>query len=770
MAAPQIRLYGLLGEFLAYLDKAGDVMVEETIDGILKLSFWLPANRFKTDLIAEDLTIKFDGNRYLITQVDEVREPERRVLVSADGAAVELLTKVKPGQFDVLTLNASDGLHEILRGTGWFVGTVEGDSSLNSLSEVNRTALWLIQSWASVTGLEVEFDTEASTVNLLDRRGTDTEVGFRYAKNLREVHRTSVPPVATRLWAYGRNGLSISSFNPTGLPYVEDFSWYTGQGLTISEARSFYLKEYVLTDDRFLNGVALLDYATRKLAQLSQPVTSYAVTVLDLQTLTGVDETFGIGDTVHVFDSELDIDVDARVVRYRKFRDDPSKNEVELAYLVPGLEALPEDTISADVGLVGDQLVYDENETDVVIGTTAFILDNIALTAFSFTNATGGFNIEGTASGAGVLKCEVMLDSNVLRTFDIPVSSGLNGVGIPFVILNIVEGSSTLVLRCRMSTGTFSVSAFGSQFWVMAKNLAGGAGGGPVDQVLFDEVDTTAMTVLEEVDISIASLGVSPSITEAVTYYNPVSADAASVTIAEFDPANIVGVVEAWVADDIAQADASAVSSWVGRVASSSLDQATGAKQPLYRTSAIGGQPGVDFDGTDDLLVFGSPLPLSASLGHVFAVILLDTVAAGTVWGTFDTATDTHYLAGYVNPDKVQVQQIDGGTLDNVSGNQVLSGSTGYLVEWCSTDTAYELRLNGTLQTLTVNSGANSGDWATETTARDNLAVGAQKRTGETVFLNGKIAVLIIVSGAISSADRENLRGWVSAKYGITVV
>src|SRR4051812_46109678 len=97
-----------------------------------------------------------------------------------------------------------------------------------------------------------------------------------------------------------------------------------------------------------------------------------------------------------------------------------------------------------------------------------------------------------------------------------------------------------------------------------------------------------------------------------------------------FAPEDIAGAVGVWVADDIAISDGSAVSSWVDRIASHSLAQATGGQQPLYRTSGIGGQPAVDFDGTDDLLRYAAALS-TASSGSVFVVMRAD-VLTGTPW------------------------------------------------------------------------------------------------------------------------------------------
>lgn len=235
-------------------------------------------------------------------------------------------------------------------------------------------------------------------------------------------------------------------------------------------------------------------------------------------------------------------------------------------------------------------------------------------------------------------------------------------------------------------------------------------------------------------------------------------------------PENITGVVEAWVADDIAQSDATAVSSWLGRVAASNLAQATGAKQPTYRTAGINGKPAVDFDGSDDLLRFAGQLD-NASSGHVFAIVRADALSDGTVWASADEATTGDWLYGTMTAaSQLEIGQMHAGIgQDGIRGGTVLATATNYLWEWRSTDTAYELRVDGALEANTVVTGADTGDWFADTTGRDNFTVGMMKRTSEILPYDGKLAVLIIVDGTISASDRMALYSWVSDNYGIAL-
>lgn len=237
-----------------------------------------------------------------------------------------------------------------------------------------------------------------------------------------------------------------------------------------------------------------------------------------------------------------------------------------------------------------------------------------------------------------------------------------------------------------------------------------------------------------------------------------------------FAPENIVGAVEVWVADDIAISDGTAVSSWVGRVAASSLAQASAGQKPLYRTSSINSQPAVDFDGTDDLLRYAGTLSTAAS-GHVFVVMEADVVGARDFWSSSDEGSTVNYLAADANSAGVPIDMVvnDNSGTENYFHGTALTTATPYFLEWASTGTAYGLRINGTARALTFATGANNGKWFSAVSGRDNFVLGALKQSSEIRFHNGRIATAIVVDGVMSAGDRTSLNAWVTAKYGITL-
>jgi hypothetical protein len=252
---------------------------------------------------------------------------------------------------------------------------------------------------------------------------------------------------------------------------------------------------------------------------------------------------------------------------------------------------------------------------------------------------------------------------------------------------------------------------------------------------------------------------------------------------APWTPANLSGVA-AWLrADDLdAQADASAVSAWVDRIGSFSFDQATGSKQPTFykSTSArlINGKQTVGFDGTADLLRYAGTLGTPQS-GHIFIVCQLNTLpaAAGTavILSSSDEASTTRlFEVDLSRPGAdtliMSLQRDNEASGDLLRGNTVLATGTDYVFEVSSTGATTSARVNGTAQTLSVVSGANTGDWSGDTSARDSVVIGCRKTTSEVAFTAMDVAEIVWVNDSnLSAGERTSLNAYILDRYAITL-
>lgn len=237
-----------------------------------------------------------------------------------------------------------------------------------------------------------------------------------------------------------------------------------------------------------------------------------------------------------------------------------------------------------------------------------------------------------------------------------------------------------------------------------------------------------------------------------------------------FAPEAIINCVACWIADDIAQANGSAVTSWLDRVAGYSLAQGNSTFQPSYATSTINGQPGVDFVDGDYLRYAGSLT--SGFSGHVFVVADLDLVGSSTlrrVWYSCDEGSaTTHMLGGNIRAvaNGIQAEQRNNDTLQTTSSDGSIVVNTPYLLEWSSDGAAYDFRIDNTPRTIT---GTNNGDWFGDTDNRDNFTIGARRTNAVSANLDGQVCMVIVVDGAISSGDRSALNAYVTSKWGITL-
>jgi hypothetical protein len=179
----------------------------------------------------------------------------------------------------------------------------------------------------------------------------------------------------------------------------------------------------------------------------------------------------------------------------------------------------------------------------------------------------------------------------------------------------------------------------------------------------------------------------------------------------------------------------------------------------------------LDFDGGDLLKYAASNAVTTSTSGHVFAVVYHDSTANDqVVWATSDEVGGSAYMYGRKGTGHQieSVQTLNNSTFRYMRSNGTLSVSTAYLLEWASTGTAYEFRINNTVQTLSVILGSNNGDWIGDTT-HNNFTVGAVIIGAELSQFNGRIGEVVVVDGAIAGGDRTSYGSYITSTYGITL-
>lgn len=299
------------------------------------LRFTIPATSRKAYLLGPDRLIRWRDRHYYIAEIEENRQGSTATTsVEADALWYRLGDSVYVGSLVLTGLTPKQGVTAILEGTDWNLDAVPSTPSTStySLELQDKSRLEILRAWAKVTGTFLRFDTLNKTVSLLAERGADRGLAFRYGRNVRGVRRRIQPPAVTVLYPYGRDGLSIAGVNG-GDPFLEDFTFYTAQGISEDDARALYTRTRVWSDSSFVEDTALLDAAQVKIDLLAQAVITYELDVVDLSGITNLDEDLAVGDTVRVTDPLFATDLRAIVVRYERHPNDPKRNRVELAYI-----------------------------------------------------------------------------------------------------------------------------------------------------------------------------------------------------------------------------------------------------------------------------------------------------------------------------------------------------------------------------------------------------------------------------------------------------
>jgi len=212
------------------------------------------------------------------------------------------------------------------------------------------------------------------------------------------------------------------------------------------------------------------------------------------------------------------------------------------------------------------------------------------------------------------------------------------------------------------------------------------------------------------------------------------------------------------------------VATWENQavLGSNDFSQATIAKRPEFHNTpktasggdVFGGNPGVRFDGTDDLLVEATAGGfLTGDKGAVFALVHLDAEPAAlqVVCGSSDEAGAVKYMLLSARHNDAGNNQMSAasrnGTTDSQGGTISIVQDTNYIMGWFSDGTVWTFRLDKAPEPVANDiAGNNDGDWFATSADKDNVTIGAWKSNTEASFLNGWLGMLIVLDGALASA------------------
>lgn len=332
LAGALLVVYDRDGRRLGVLENADEPILEQELNSVDLLRFYLPFNDPKREYIVSENFVEVVNARYIIRDITKVRSGNRLELEVVCEATWYDLQKSEPmAVYSWENATPEEMMADMLYGTDWSVGKVEINKRRNlSLPEAYTNRLKGLRELPKIFNGELKFNTHNYTVDFLESVGKDSGASFVYRKNMSQIQFTySTRNLVTKLYLYGKDNMTIEDAHPEGLPYLENYQ-YTDKKLVL-----------VAKDERFTNPYHLYERGEYALSVLSKPTGSYLIKLSDLSMLTGLShEEFSIGDNVRVYDKELEIDDKKRIVRWEYNIKRPWDTLVELESPQPKLSDL----------------------------------------------------------------------------------------------------------------------------------------------------------------------------------------------------------------------------------------------------------------------------------------------------------------------------------------------------------------------------------------------------------------------------------------------
>jgi hypothetical protein len=312
------------------------VCVKETLNGQFFVTFSyprLPDDKSRYDAIKEAAEVRFPGDMtdigvagqyFVIKSVNEERRGLRVYKrVEAHHLAFELNRYYLDDYVDFLAAQPPTyQLGLIANGTP-FTFAVEGSFAADDIFEWGeKRKFGLLGEVRTLYNGELAYNN--TQITLTTRRGGNYGVEIRYRKNLTGITRKSHDMERiTRLYGYGKNGLTIEGLPGHAVKYID--SEYIDAGHIYEGS-----VEFAEIDDQ----ARLLAEMQKYLKTVELPKVSYEVDFVELEK---VDDDFraeairDVGDTVTIIDESMGYRFDARVTEYERYPFEPRRARVVLA-------------------------------------------------------------------------------------------------------------------------------------------------------------------------------------------------------------------------------------------------------------------------------------------------------------------------------------------------------------------------------------------------------------------------------------------------------
>lgn len=325
--------------------------------GMMYLQFDISPDHELYKYIAEETELEYDGQRYVVKGINE------RKTATTINAELDLSGLDSKGytNFTRKTESFYNVSRDILDGTGWTIVDAELVSKRTSLDLKDVTTRDILEHCTNSTAYNTcySFDTINKKIYCIKPQNNTTPTGtyFTDELNLTDItFKGSSSGLVTKLYAFGKDGLDISSVNG-GKRYIENHT-YTDKVIVA-----------IWRDDRYTDPQSLFDDAVVKLATLAVPERSYTAKVIDLAKLFPelYDEilNYDLYDVVTLIDRKRKTRINHRIVEVREYPADFTLNTVTMS-TVAGKVSGKISTLESKVTTLNAEQLHDRTKVNEI--------------------------------------------------------------------------------------------------------------------------------------------------------------------------------------------------------------------------------------------------------------------------------------------------------------------------------------------------------------------------------------------------------------------
>ena len=222
------------------------------------------------------------------------------------------------------------------------------------------------------------------------------------------------------------------------------------------------------------------------------------------------------------------------------------------------------------------------------------------------------------------------------------------------------------------------------------------------------------------------------------------------------------GLVARWSVDAITPvSDGTAISSWTDSVGGLSAVQATGGKQPLYKTNRLNGKPSLLFSGAQ-LMTAGTPSAIVTPMtNQVITIMVVFKGISATTYGTLYSASSGLTGSWLLYADATRVGRYNGSVLSTAP---LHSGSAFTSIAFTMEDTT-AFSSSARQERLYINGGCVGSAQSVPDGQNDSIGFGGRASDG-LLNLNGEVFDYIFWNRALTPAEVATAHAWACEKYG----